>query len=52
MITLDDIDTIHDRLTLNNIAQRAEAYKLKTKTIASSVPREIFRLSDDKLTVE
>ncbi len=29
MIPLDDIDTIHNKLTLNNIAQRAEAYKPK-----------------------
>ena len=32
MIPLDDIDTIHNRLTLNNIAQRAEAYKPKPRT--------------------
>ena len=32
MIPLDDIDTIHNRLTLNNIAQRAETYKPKPHT--------------------
>ena len=32
MIPLDDIDTIHNRLTLNNIAQRAETYKPKPRT--------------------
>lgn len=32
MIPLDDIDTIHNRLTLNNITQRAEAYKPKPRT--------------------
>lgn len=32
MIPLDDIDTIHNRHTLNNIAQRAEAYKPKPRT--------------------
>lgn len=32
MIPLDDIDTIHNRHTLNNIAQRAETYKPKLRT--------------------
>lgn len=32
MIPLDDVDTIHNKLTLNNIAQRAEAYKPKPRT--------------------
>ena len=32
MIPLDDIDTIHNKHTLNNIAQRAEAYKPKPRT--------------------
>ena len=32
MIPLDDIDTIHNRHTLNNIAQRAETYKPKPRT--------------------
>ena len=32
MIPLDDIDTVHNKLTLNNIAQRAEAYKPKPRT--------------------
>ena len=31
-IPLDDIDTIHNRHTLNNIAQRAETYKPKPRT--------------------
>ena len=32
MIPLDDIDAIHDKLILKNIAQRAEAYKPKPRT--------------------
>lgn len=32
LIPLDDVDTIHNKLTLNNIAQRAEAYKPKPRT--------------------
>ncbi len=32
MIPLDDIDTIHNKLILNNIAQRAEACKPKSRT--------------------
>lgn len=32
MIPLDNIDAIHNQLTLNNIAQRAEAYKPKPRT--------------------
>ena len=31
MIPLDDIDTIHNRHTLNNIAQRAETYIVRPK---------------------
>jgi hypothetical protein len=32
LIPLDDIDIIHNKLTLNNIAQKAEAYKPKPRT--------------------
>jgi 23S rRNA (uracil1939-C5)-methyltransferase len=32
MIPLNNIDAIHNKLTLNNIAQRAEAYKPKPRT--------------------
>ena len=32
MIPLDDIDTIHNKLLLKNIAQKAEAYKPKPRT--------------------
>jgi len=32
MIPLGKIDTMHNRLTLNNIAQRADAYKPKPRT--------------------
>ena len=32
MIPLDDIDTIHNKHILNNIAQRAETYKPKPRT--------------------
>lgn len=31
MIPLDNIDAIHNKLTLNNIAQREEAYKPKQR---------------------
>lgn len=32
MIPLDTVDTIHNRLLSNNIAQKAEAYKPKPRT--------------------
>lgn len=42
MIPLDDIDTIHNRLTLNNIAQGANAYKPKSQTTYKMIKEYII----------
>lgn len=41
MIPLDDIDTIHNRHTLNNIAQRKETYTPKPRTTYKMINEDI-----------
>ena len=42
MIPLDGIDTIHNRLLLNNIAEKAQAYKPKPKTTYKMIQKYIL----------
>ncbi len=42
MIPLGKIDTMHNRLTLNNIAERADAYKPKPRTTYKMIKEYII----------
>ncbi|MPN05790.1 hypothetical protein SDC9_153043 [bioreactor metagenome] len=46
MIPLGEIDTMHNRLTLNNIAERADAYKPKPRTTYKMIKEYIVEKYD------
>ena len=49
MIPLGKIDTMHNRLTLNNIAQRADAYKPKPRTTYKMIKEYIIEKYEFKV---